>query len=78
MRGNIRSKYLASLMFTLTVTAAAPALAGTMATQDETNASATVAAQQVRSPVPVLREEAAMVVIGTMLIGLAAVVRRTA
>jgi hypothetical protein len=78
MRGNIISKYLASLVFTLTVTAATPALAETAATQDETNASATGAAQQVRMPVPFLREEASMVLVGTMLIGLAAAVRRAA
>jgi hypothetical protein len=71
-------KYLASLAFTLTVTAAVPALAGTAATTDEANPSATVAVQQARMPVAGLREEAAMVLVGTMLIGLAAAVRRSA
>jgi hypothetical protein len=78
MRGNIAGRYLASLLFTLTVTAAAPAFAGNRATVDETNASASVAGHQERTPVPVLREEAAMVLIGSMLIGLGAAVRRAA
>jgi hypothetical protein len=70
-------KYLASLAFALTVTAAVPALAAARDT-DETHASATVAVQQVRMPVPGLRDEAAMVLVGTALIGLAAAVRRSA
>ena len=70
-------KYLGSLAFVLTLTAAAPVLAATAAT-DESPASPTVAVQQVRMPVPGLRDEAAMVLVGTALIGLAAAVRRAA
>jgi hypothetical protein len=70
-------KYLASLAFALTLTAAVPALAATRDT-DETHASATVAVQQARMPGPGLRDEAAMVLVGTALIGLAAAVRRSA
>jgi len=69
-------KHLASLAFALMLSAAAPALAATAAATDE--ASTTVAVQQVKMPVPGLREEAGMVLIGTALIGLAAAVRRSA
>ena len=66
-------KYLASLAFALTLSAG-PALAATATTNDD--AGATVAVQQVKMPVPGLRDEAAMVLVGTVLIGLAAAVRR--
>lgn len=69
-------KYLASLAFAVCLTAAAPVLAAT-ATPEETS-EPTVAVQQVRIPVPGLRDEAAMVLVGTALIGLAAAVRRSA
>lgn len=68
-------KYLASLAFALTLSAG-PALAATATATDD--ASATVAVQQVKMPVPGLRDEAAMVLVGTALIGLAAAVRRSA
>ena len=71
-------KYLASLAFALTLPAAAPMLAATGASTDESNASAAVAVEQVRVPGPGLRDEAAMVLVGTALIGLAAAVRRSA
>jgi len=55
---------------------AAPAASGeTVATNPEAPA---VAVQQVRVPLPGLRDEAAMVLVGTALIGLAAAVRRAA
>jgi len=69
-------KYPASLAFVLTLAAAAPLLAAEASTNGET--SATVAVQQVRMAVPGLRDEAAMVLVGTALIGLAAAVRRSA
>lgn len=68
-------KYLASLAFVLTLSAGA-ALAATGTSNDD--ASATVAVQQVKMAVPGLRDEAAMVLVGTALIGLAAAVRRSA
>ena len=72
-------KYLASLAFALTVTGAVPAFARPASPAlDEEHASATVAVQQVRVPLPGLRDEAAMVLVGTALIGLAAAVRRSA
>ena len=40
--------------------------------------AATVAVQRVSVPLPGLRDEAAMVLVGTVLIGLAAAVRRAA
>lgn len=67
-------KYLASLAFLLSVSAAAPTLAAS-STTDET---AAVAVQQARSPMPGVRDEIAMVLVGTALIGLAAAVRRSA
>ena len=69
-------KYLASLVFLLTLSVAGPVLAANAATTED--ASATVAVQQVKMPVPGLRDEAAMVLVGTALIGLAAAVRRSA
>ena len=67
-------KYLASLAFVLGLSAA-PIFAATTTTDAN---EATVAVQQVRVPVPGLRDEAAMVLVGTALIGLAAAVRRAA
>ena len=42
------------------------------------DAATTVAVQRVSAPYPALRDEAAMVLVGTALIGLAAVLRRAA
>ena len=71
-------KYLASLVFAGCALMASP-LAAAPATEPPTaEASTTVAVQQVRVPTPTLRDEAAMVLIGTVLIGLAAAVRRAA
>jgi hypothetical protein len=69
-------KYLASLVFALSFAAAIPA-AKAAATPEETAAPA-VAVQHVRVPVPGLRDEAAMVLVGTALIGLGAALRRSA
>lgn len=75
--GNIDvRKYLASLAFALAFSAASPVFAA--APSEETSASSTVAVQQVRVAIPGLRDEAAMVLVGTALIGLAAAVRRSA
>lgn len=70
-------KYLASLVFTGCVLAA-PALsaAGTVTETDSTTTNAAV--QQVRIPATGLYDQAAMVLVGTALIGLAAAVRRAA
>ncbi len=74
-------RYVASFVFAACAAAAAP-LAAAPAVHDETPAaregSAAVAVQQVRVPLPGLREEAAMVLVGTALIGIAAAVRRGA
>lgn len=69
-------RYLASFAFVLTVSAA-PALAATAATEDA-HARATTAAPRLREPEPGLHDEAAMVLIGTALLVLAAAVRRAA
>ena len=70
-------KYLASLAFAMSLSPVVPVWAATT-TMDESHESASIAVQQVRVPVPGLREEAAMVLVGTALIGLAAAVRRSA
>jgi hypothetical protein len=72
VRKNGMRKYLASLAFVMGLSVA-PMFAATTDTNE-----ATVAVQQVRVPVPGLRDEAAMVLVGTALIGLAAAVRRSA
>ena len=69
-------KYLASLAFGGLLAVAAPVAAAPEAS--DADASATVAVQQVKVPLPSLRDEAAMVLVGTALIGLAAAVRRAA
>jgi len=75
-------RYVVSLVFAGCVAAAAP-LAAQPAMHDETSAATqpappAVAVQQVRVPLPGFREEAAMVLVGTALIGIAAAVRRAA
>ena len=70
-------KYLASLAFSGFLAVAAPAAATPEVTEAPTE-STTVAVQQVKVPLPGLRDEAAMVLVGTALIGLAAAVRRAA
>jgi hypothetical protein len=69
--------YLGSLVVALGVTAAAPVLAAA-STPDESTPNPAVAVEQVRVPFTGLRDEAAMVLVGTALIGLAAAVRRSA
>lgn len=70
-------KYLASLAFSGLLAVAAPS-AATPEAVESPKANATVAVQQVKVPLPSLRDEAAMVLVGTALIGLAAAVRRAA
>lgn len=69
-------KYLASIIFTGCALAASSSLAASPV--NETESAPTVAVQQVRVPLPGLRDEAAMVLVGTALIGLGAAVRRAA
>ncbi len=72
-------KYLASLVFAGCVLGASPVPASPPATKARTTeATTSVAVSQVRVPVPGLRDEAGMVLVGTALIGLAAAVRRAA
>jgi hypothetical protein len=73
-------KYLASSVFAVCALAASPAAAApSVSDTPSVDASTTVAVQQVvRMPVPGLHEQAAMVLVGTALIGLAAAVRRAA
>jgi hypothetical protein len=69
-------KYLAPLVFAGCALAASPLAAAPPNEKPTADARATVAVQQVRVPMPGLRDEAAMVLVGTALIGLAAAVRR--
>ena len=71
-------RYLASLAFVATVAAAAPTSAAPADTETPSADANAVAVQQVRVPAHGLRDEAAMVLVGTALIGLAAAVRRAA
>lgn len=77
MKTNGMRKYLVSLAFGGLLAVASPAAAAPEPTETP-NASASVAVQQVKVPLPSLRDEAAMVLVGTALIGLAAAVRRAA
>lgn len=71
-------KYLASTVFMGCAAAASPLFASTPGPDTESAAPA-VAVQQSRLPAfGGLRDEAAMVLVGTALIGLASVVRRAA
>lgn len=71
-------KYLTSLAFAGCVLMASPVAATTAPETPTVKASPAVAVQQVRVPMTGLRDEAAMVLVGTALIGLAAAVRRAA
>ena len=79
-RENDMRKYLASLVFAGCALIALPAAAAATPAANEAPAVAVapMAVQQVRVPMPGLRDEAAMVLVGTALIGIAAAVRRAA
>jgi hypothetical protein len=70
-------KYLGSLLVTGCVGFAAPASAEPVV-GEAPGATSTVAVQQARVHAHGLRDEAAMILVGTALIGLAAAVRRAA
>jgi hypothetical protein len=72
-------KYVASLVFAGSAVVATSAGAAPAVNEASANRpQPAVAVQQVQVPLPGLREEAAMVLVGTALIGLAAAVRRAA
>jgi hypothetical protein len=73
------SKYLASVAFAVGVLCSSPVAAASSSTKTADDSRSAVAVQQVRAtPVGGLRDEIAMVIVGTALIGLAAAVRRAA
>ena len=76
---NDMRKCLAALVFGGCVLMASP-LSAAPATTETTAAAASPASaiQQARVPIPGLRDEAAMLLVGTALIGLASAVRRAA
>jgi len=74
-------RYVGSYVFAGCITLAMPLMAAPAATGETggRNPDApAVAVQQVRVPLPGLRDEAAMILVGSALIGLAAAVRRAA
>ena len=72
-------RQLVSVTFAAIVIMAAAVGASPTLTDDPVSTGApTMAVQQVTIPGPVLRDELAMVLVGTALIGLAAAVRRAA
>ena len=74
MRRQLVSLSIAGLAFMATGFAASPAANDTPAP----TAAPTVAVQRLSLPIPAVRDEAAMVLVGTALIGVAAAVRRAA
>jgi len=76
VRQNVMRQYFASLVFAGCALAASPAL--TASPVNETESGSVVAVQPNRLPLGGLRDEAAMVLLGTALIGLGAAVRRAA
>jgi len=73
MRRQLVALTFAGLAFLPPAIAAAPAVG-----EEVAGAPTAVAVQRVAAPVPVMRDEAAMVLIGAGLIALAAAVRRAA
>lgn len=71
-------KYLASVAFTGCALAASPLVAAPPVSEADDAASAVAVQQAKVQPSAGLRDEAAMVLVGTALIGLAAAVRRAA
>lgn len=71
-------KYLAGLVFAGCLLIASPLFAAPGVTEGAAADAGPVAVQQVRVSTPGFRDEAAMVLVGTALIGLAAAVRRAA
>ena len=71
-------KYLASLVFVASAVIVSPSYAASPVNEATVEPGPTGAVQQVRVGVPGLRDEAAMVLVGTALIGLAAALRRAA
>ena len=74
MRRQLVSLTIAGLAVLATGLSASPAGDDSTAA----NAAPTVAVQRVSLPLPAIRDEAAMVLVGTALIGMAAAVRRAA
>ena len=71
-------RYLASLAFATSIAAVASVSAASADSATPSPDASAVAVQQVRVSTNGVRDEAAMVLVGTALIGLAAAVRRAA
>ncbi len=71
-------KYLVTLIFSGLAVIASPLSAATKDASSDASPALVIAPAPVHVSVPGLRDEAAMILVGTALIGLAAVVRRTA
>jgi hypothetical protein len=78
VRGNDMRKYLATLVFSGCALIALPLGAAPSATEAEASPTVALDSVQARVPASGLRDEVAMLLVGTALIGLAAAVRRAA
>lgn len=79
IHGEFMRRYLLTTGFAAIMLIAAPTAGGSRPdTEDHTVATAPVAVERVSFKPPYVRDEAAMVLIGTAMIGLAAAVRRAA
>jgi hypothetical protein len=78
VRGNDMRKYLATLVFSGCALIALPLDAAPSAKEAEASPTVALDSVQARVHAPGLRDEAAMILVGTALIGLAAAVRRAA
>lgn len=76
MRRKMVSLAFVSFVVAMAAAVVAPMMAGAAPTSPDETAS--LAVQRVAVPGPIIRDEAAMVLVGSALIGLAAVVRRAA
>jgi len=78
VRLNVVRRNLASLAFLASAAAAVPAATAQVDTKTLSADPNAVAVQEIRVPAQGLRDEAAMVLVGTALIAMAAAVRRAA
>jgi hypothetical protein len=76
-RLKVMRTFVGALLFAGSIAIALPTAASSRTAPDKDRTHAAVAVQRVQVPLPGLRDEAAMVLVGTALIGLGAAVRRT-
>ena len=74
----MRRRFLALTLAGLAIATTASGASSSSGDETSVNAAPTVAVHRVGLAVPAIRDEAAMVLVGTVLIGLGAAVRRAA